>query len=331
MSSLASSTGSSLSTFNRATHSNKTLPSPKFTKLSFAERKAVMSRPSTSHIVEGDRLLRDIDRGAPGDPAMDKSRRKSLSRPDVSKRRSTFFEDAFSYKENNPIKERVRSESTVLAEIKTNVIVSDEFTFLTELSYHLSTRYQRPVSSVVVSLQHGACMLYAGTFEPAYVMAISALPSQLLPATNKRNAALVQKHMEEAIGVKPERGLLRFIPTGEENVATNGKTMAGEIDDLEKSSRGLLDDSVSITSRKSKARRRLSIRSFTTLKSPSAVNIPAPELTPPTSAVDESPPEMPAVEPTPKARRRKSFVATIFGRSSGKNESRPPVPELPRQ
>ena len=142
--------------------------------------------------------------------------------------------------------------------------ISDEFTFITELSYHLSTRYQRPVSSIVVCLQHGACMLFGGTFDPAYVMTISALPSQVMPVTNKRNAALVQKHMEEAIGVSPARGFLRFVATTEENVACNGRTMAGEIEDLEKEKSiggiATTDDATSIVSRRSKARGKLSAR-----------------------------------------------------------------------
>jgi len=77
-------------------------------------------------------------------------------------------------------------------------------------------------------------MFFGGSFDAAYVMSIFALPSQLQPTTNKRNAALIQKHMEEALGVMPERGLLRFVPTLEENTAHNGKTMAGKIDELER-------------------------------------------------------------------------------------------------
>jgi len=114
--------------------------------------------------------------------------------------------------------------------------ISDEFTFITELSYSLSTRYQRPVSSIVVTLHHGACMFFGGSFDPAYVMSVFALPSQLLPTTNKRNAALIQKHMEETLGVGPARGFLRFVPVQEEHLACNGKTVAAEIDELERGS-----------------------------------------------------------------------------------------------
>lgn len=77
-------------------------------------------------------------------------------------------------------------------------------------------------------------MFFGGSFEPAYVMSVFALPSQLLPTTNKRNAALIQKHMEEALGVRSARGFLRFVPIQEEHLACNGKTVAAEIDELER-------------------------------------------------------------------------------------------------
>lgn len=83
----------------------------------------------------------------------------------------------------------------------------------------------------MVTLQHGTCMVFGGTFDPAYVISVHALPTQLQPTTNKRNAALIQRHMDEALGVKPSRGFLRFIPTPEDSTARNGKTIAGEVEE----------------------------------------------------------------------------------------------------
>lgn len=209
-------------------------------------------------------------------------------------------------------------------------------------------------------------MLFGGTFDPAYVMSIYALPSQLLPTTNKRNAALIQKHMEEAIGVVPARGFLRFVPTKEEHLACNGKTMAGEIEELEKTMNGIglgganvtLDEAQGAISRGLKARGKLSARVSTahstvcpassaltclnvrqpmaSFRSLSAAGLHARELTPPTSA-DEALPTIPGSPSTspggaqpgvgdkeglpreedqPRtARKKKSFVAAIFGRS----------------
>jgi hypothetical protein len=104
------------------------------------------------------------------------------------------------------------------------------------MSYTLSQRYSRPESSIMVNVDHSACLLLAGSFEPAYILTISALPSQLQPVTNKRNSALIQSFMAEILAVPPERGILRFHPILEENLATNGTTVFGEIERIEKSS-----------------------------------------------------------------------------------------------
>jgi hypothetical protein len=104
------------------------------------------------------------------------------------------------------------------------------------MSYNLSQRYSRPESSIMVNVEHSACLLLAGSFEPAYILTITALPSQLQPVTNKRNSALIQSFMADILAVPPERGILRFQPIAEENLAINGTTVMGEIERIEKSS-----------------------------------------------------------------------------------------------
>ncbi|KAK3357348.1 Tautomerase/MIF superfamily [Lasiosphaeria hispida] len=304
-----------------------------------------------SKLVEGGQLTRGIDRPLPGD--VGHRARKSHSKQDLGKKRSNvnFFEDFFGVNESNVAKERVRGDAMVMAEVKTNVIISDEFSFITELSYHLSTRYQRPVSSIVVTLHHGACMFFGGSFDAAYAMSIFALPSQLLPTTNKRNAALIQKHMEEGLGVPPSRGLLRFVPTEEEHLACNGKTMAGEIDELEKSygaspTQPVADDALGASRKRSGVRKKMSVKSFASFRPPSGIDVPAPELTPPASA-DEALPVIPASPGFPasartapegpiaplsdvpkRAKRKKSFVATIFSRAGGKSDYSSTLPTI---
>jgi hypothetical protein len=104
-------------------------------------------------------------------------------------------------------------------------------------------------------------MVFGGTFDPAYVLSLFALPTQLQPTTNKRNAALIQKHLEEVLDVKPSRGFLRFIPTLEENTARNGKTLAGEIEDVGKiSAAEAAEEFSSIRQARSKGKSRLSVR-----------------------------------------------------------------------
>lgn len=139
--------------------------------------------------------------------------------------------------------------------------IHDELTTINDLSYHLSQRYQRSTSSIVINMQHGCCMMFAGSFEPAYTLTITALPSLVKPITNKRNALLIQNHMREILGVLPSRGHLRFVATDEEDLAVGGKTVAAEIEDQEKAA-GIRDPSLdgSETSSKPAKSRRLSLR-----------------------------------------------------------------------
>ncbi|KAK3302188.1 Tautomerase/MIF superfamily [Chaetomium strumarium] len=342
---------------------NKIVQEPQ-AELSFLGRKGRKGSPQpTPNLVEGNHLMRNIDRAPPGDIVRRAS--KTRSRADLPRQKSmrNFFEDAFSTHPSTPARERVHGDAIVMAEVKTNVIISDEFTFITELSYQLSTRYQRPVSSIVVTLHHGACMIFGGSFEPAYILSVFALPSQLLPTTNKRNAALIQKHMEETLAVAPARGFLRFVPTQEEHLACNGKTMAGEIDELEKSLQQqhednddgvkpppvTMDEVVAGETTRMRARKMLSVkRSLVALRHPAAADIPTPEPTPPGSANEALPRlgvfhgtdhqkviingrqevDSSASQPKKSARRTKSFMAGIFGRSGRKSSDRSSLPTI---
>jgi hypothetical protein len=104
--------------------------------------------------------------------------------------------------------------------------VNDEFIFITELADHLSKRYNRPPSSVAITLQHGMCLFLGGSFDPAYVVAITAHPSQIQPATNKHNLTVLQRHLGEALRVPAPRGYVRFVPIAEDCCGRDGKTVA---------------------------------------------------------------------------------------------------------
>ncbi|RYO77364.1 hypothetical protein DL766_007461 [Monosporascus sp. MC13-8B] len=326
-----------------ATPTPKTAPSLSASFL--AQRKSLpprlshMSSPNTTPIiVEGNGMMRNIDRPPPGDPLR---HRTSQLHPDVQRKRSAYFENEFAAakRDPDPVKCRVQNEAMVLAEFKTNVIINDEFTFITDLSYQLSNRYQRPISSIAVTLNHGQCMMFGGSFDSAYTLTIHALPSLIQPTTNKRNAALIQKHIEETLGVKPSRGYVRFVPTPEDSVAIGGKTVAGEIED---SGGSMVTDECEPPARKgSKGNRRISVRSISNLKASAAdpsQRIP----TPPLSATDSitpipEMPEMPPTPPTPPgdekllsvpdikgektASRRRSFRFGLFGSKQPPNSS----------
>ena len=111
-----------------------------------------------------------------------------------------------------------------------------EQTFLSDLSFQLSEIYQRPESCIVVALGSPQAMLFGGSSEPAYYMTISALASEFAPTKNKRSTGLIQGFMHEFLGIAPSRGIIRFEPVSEENLATNGITTLQEIEDMERSS-----------------------------------------------------------------------------------------------
>ena len=88
----------------------------------------------------------------------------------------------------------------------------------------------------MIRVDHSACLALGGNFEPCYILTISAVPSQMGPSTNKRNAALIQKFMTEILSVPADRGVVTFVPIAEENLAMGGLTMLAEMERHDKRS-----------------------------------------------------------------------------------------------
>ncbi|KAK8136663.1 Macrophage migration inhibitory factor [Apiospora sp. TS-2023a] len=309
--------------------------------LSFAQRKALSSSRSSStksSIVEGNHLMRGVDRPLPGDMLY---RRKSQAQPALAKKKSAYYENEFAAtRKSNPALDRVRNEAIVMAELKTNVIIDDEFSFITDFSYHISNRYQRPMSSIVVNVQHSMCIMFGGSFDPAYTLTIHALPSLVQPTTNKRNAALMQTHIQDTLGVPASRGYVRFEATPEANMAYGGKTVAGEMDDIDRNQKdgAAIDRAPSRAATKTK--KMLGVRSLPGLRPSSSMSMreEAKLPTPPssmddtpmiTTTIPEHPPTPPKSEkeneekPMKVAVRKKSFVSSLFGGRSSTRDKRP--------
>ncbi|KAA6406589.1 MAG: hypothetical protein FRX48_09644 [Lasallia pustulata] len=186
-----------------------------------------------SDLFDEKRITRHMKRDPPGTRSVMSLSNRSREEVESSERKSKFYGEVFAYREPHlSARDRISGDSIVTAELKTNVIIKDEYTLLTTLSTHLSARYARPPTSILIHLAHSACLLLASSFDPAYHLTITALPSLLQPTTNKRNAALIQSFMAEAIGVEAGRGVLRFVAVREEDLATGGMTVAGEIEGL---------------------------------------------------------------------------------------------------
>jgi hypothetical protein len=204
--------------------------SPARSTFSFASSPKSATFADSGVTFDESKIARPASRNANGD------KKGSAPQNYGSRRRTQYYEDQFSYKDDwaSSARERVTKDSPIIAELRTNVIIKDEYTLVTDLSHHLSTRYQRPESSIMITVNHSACLLLGGSFEPTYILAITALPTQVQPATNKRNASLIQTFMTETLGVQPDRGIIKFASIPEENLAVNGTTILGDIERLER-------------------------------------------------------------------------------------------------
>jgi len=252
--------------------------------------------------------------------AISSSERKTPEQQELARRKSQYYEEAFATREpTTSARQVISNESMVLADVRTNVIISDEYSFITDLSYALSTRYQRSENSIIVTVLHSACLLYGGNFDPAYTLTISAIPSLLQPVTNKRNAILLSKAMDEGLGVPPDRGLIKFIPIAEENMATGGKTVLGATEEFEKENasknlgviRTLSRAATRRTSTKSPPRGQLPTHdeNTTLVTSSGSGNSPSLPASTNESAIIHRP------EGVQKMGRRKSFMLAVFGKS----------------
>ncbi len=204
---------------------------------------------STPPQLTNDSRFRSLSRGTDGDLPDASSLERSWSKLHLSKKRSQYYSNAFALRElSNPAKERVARDSVVVAEVKLNCCVSEikhmmsasdtlqlesEQEFLIDLSFRLSEIYQRPASCIMVMSSTEVAMLIGGNSEPAYHLTITALHSEIAATKNKRSTHLIQDFMQESLGIKPKRGVVRFEPVAEENLATNGLTALQEIEQLQ--------------------------------------------------------------------------------------------------
>ncbi|CAG7961155.1 unnamed protein product [Penicillium nalgiovense] len=161
---------------------------------------------------------------------------KSVDDSPLTKVRKLYYEDAFTTRgSHNSPKDRVTHESVVVVELKTNTKAKDDTPkLLSDFAYFLAQVYQRPESSMLVTIDQNADLLFGNTSGPAYLLKITALSSLIGPLTNLRNTTLIQSTIQEMFGIAPDKGVVIYNPASEDNLATNGTTARGEIDRLER-------------------------------------------------------------------------------------------------
>ncbi|KAJ5626365.1 Tautomerase [Penicillium lagena] len=189
-----------------------------------------------------------------------------------------------------------------------------------DLALHLAQVYQRPESSMMITIQQDVCLLFGSASVPAYLLKIYALPYLIAPITNLRNTALIQNALLELLGAAPDQGVIIYLPIQEDNLATNGVTAHGEITRLQRLSQnespGLFRTLSRSMSRRLKSG---SGHNQSTLIIPavqSPVSPPVPEILPePISAAEgEKLIASPKDQHSLRGRKRDSFRDEVFNR-----------------
>ncbi|KAJ5725093.1 Tautomerase [Penicillium malachiteum] len=152
------------------------------------------------------------------------------------KKKIQYYEDAFTARgAHNSPQDRVAQDSIVVIEVKTNCKIKDEQRKLVgDLIFRLAQIYQRPETSIMLTLQQEAGVFFGNITEPSYLLKVYALPPLIAPFTNLRNTSLIQSAMQDLLHIPMERGVVIYTPVPEDNLANNGSTARGEIVRLER-------------------------------------------------------------------------------------------------
>ena len=285
----------------------------------------------------------------PPDPAPVYIAPKIMDDPVVSKKKSTYYEDAFTARgAHNSPQERVNCDAVIVAELKTNTKVcyppyprvsispadprdeqvkDEQSKILGDLIMHLTHIYRRPESSVMVTIQEDACLILGRTALPAYLLKIYALPCFIAPITNLRNTVLLQDALYDLLRIPSSNGIVIFMPVVEENLATNGITVRGEISRLE---RGAQDENPgffkTISRSMSRRRRKTSSGQSQPISPPSIEEVISPVPLPPPDTEPTQPEGQTKLENRPSRilRVRNSLQGLVSQRFleaiDGKNE-----------
>ncbi|KAL3251338.1 hypothetical protein ABHI18_010688 [Aspergillus niger] len=163
--------------------------------------------------------------------------RKSVEEKPMTRTKSQYFEDAFSTR--GPLtspRTQISQDSVVVVEIKINTKIKEVESLVSNISSHMARIFQKSETLMMTTIQEDACIQFGRVNLPAYLMKVFALPYLIAPITNLRSTILIQAALQEILHVAPNRGVILYIPIPEENFATNGVTMMGEIARLERSS-----------------------------------------------------------------------------------------------
>lgn len=105
--------------------------------------------------------------------------------------------------------------------------------FLNDFLQNVSETYHRPINNIMITFTTDAEIMMGGSTEPAYLLTITALPSEIAATKNMRSTSLIQCFLAQNLQIPKERGVIRFQATKDEDLATNGMTILQEIEKAE--------------------------------------------------------------------------------------------------
>ncbi|EAW07197.1 MIF domain protein [Aspergillus clavatus NRRL 1] len=216
----------------------KTVPEETLKQKNKLERAAIKPSMFFEEKEDDDTATTGPKRGGSADAPSVQVAHKSVKEEPSPQAKNHYFEDVFSSR--GPLispRTRISNDSIVVIEVKTNSRVSyDDSKLVSDLTLRLAQIYQKPDAFMMVTIQQDACLCFGNLSLPAYLMKVFALPYLIAPITNLRNTILIQAALQDLLQVAPNRGVVLYIPVSEENFATNGVTMMGEIARLERQS-----------------------------------------------------------------------------------------------
>lgn len=97
----------------------------------------------------------------------------------------------------------------------------------------MSEIYHKPTHNIMIVATTDASILISGSTEPAYLISLTALPSEIASMKNLRATTMVQEFVAESLKIPANRGVVKFQSVKEDEIGTNGITIRDEIDKIE--------------------------------------------------------------------------------------------------
>lgn len=108
--------------------------------------------------------------------------------------------------------------------------------FLSGFLQSVCESYQRPANTVMITINTDIQIMMGGSTEPAYLLDITALSTEIAPTKNMRSTSLIQNFLAQSLDIPKERGVIKFLPVSDQDLATNGMTITQEIEKQEQES-----------------------------------------------------------------------------------------------